>query len=121
MDTLETTLSVSANAAETSSALVFPAPLVALVARVVARPDASPDDVDVDVDVDVVLVVVSPPPSIRSASVVRRPSDAFVGPSSGRDAPRHKFDCTRGVTRVGRVMGFGFEDHAFIHSHSFME
>ena len=63
MDTLETTLSVSANAAETSSALVFPAPLVALV---VARPDASPDDDAVAV---VVVVLVSPPPSIRSASV----------------------------------------------------
>lgn len=62
MDTLETTLSVSANAAETS-ALVFPAPLVALV---VARPDASPDDDD---DAVVVVVLVSPPPSIRSASV----------------------------------------------------
>ena len=53
MDTLETTLSVNANAAETSVALVPPPvlvpPLLIGVASLVARPDASFDDIVVDI------------------------------------------------------------------------
>jgi hypothetical protein len=57
MDTLETTLSVNANAAETSSVAAPPPVLVpllligvaALVAALVARPDASFDDIVVDI------------------------------------------------------------------------
>ena len=74
MDTLETTLSVNANAAETSVVpplgAVFPASRIVVGVVVVVRPaDASSDD-DI-VDDDVVVVVGYP-------SVRRRPTTAGV-------------------------------------------
>ena len=73
MDTLETTLSVNANAAETSVVpplgAVFPASRIVGVVGVVRPADASSDDDIVD---DVVVVVVGYP------SVRRRPTTAGV-------------------------------------------
>ena len=118
MDTLETTLSVNTNAAETSSVVgaAFPAPRVVVggapVVVVVVRPDpdASSDD-DVVIYPSVVSVV-----SV-ALRVRRRRRITCTDRADGwiNDATTDATERETPPTRVGIVMDFGFEECRAVH------